>query len=89
MEWLHEACYPRMFMQLGKVLHYTTLQEFAARIDDNILYRMASSSMLLTKIRKLLVGIGASGFRSSNTSSCYTDRARIRKKCIKLLIGAE
>jgi len=36
-----------------------------------------------------LVGINSSGFRSSNASSYYTDRARIRKKYIKLSIVVE
>ncbi len=88
-EWLHEACHPGMFMQLGRVPHYTTLQKFASGINGTLLYRMASSFILLTKIRKLLVGIDASGFRSSNASSYYTDRTGIRKKYIKLSIGAE
>ena len=44
------------------------------------------SFMLLTKIRKLLVGIDAPRFRSSNASLCYTDRAGIRKKYVKLSI---
>ncbi len=70
------------------VPHYTTLQKFAARIDGNILYRIISS-FILTKIRKLFVAIDAFGFRSSNASSYYTDRTRIRKKYIKLSIGTE
>ena len=37
----------------------------------------------------MFVGIDASGLRSSNTSSYYTDRTGIRKKYIKLSIGAE
>ena len=88
-EWLYEAYYLRMFMQLDKVPHYTTLQKFASRINGTLLYRIVSSFILLTKIRKLLVGIDASGFRSSNASSYYTDRARIRKRYIKLSIGVE
>ncbi len=76
-----------MYLQL--VPHYTTLQKFAARIDGNIPYRIISSFILFTKIRKLLVGIDAFGLRSSNASSFYTDRTEIRKKYIKLSIGAE
>ena len=75
----------RRFMQLDKVPHYTTLQKFVARIDGSILYKTISSFILLTKIRKLLVeiGIDASGFRSGNASSCYTDKTGKRKKHVK------
>ena len=88
-EWLHEAYYLRMFMQLDKVPHYTTLQKFAARMNGTLLYRIVSSFILLTRVRKMLMGIDASGFKSNNASSYYTDRAGIRKKYIKLSIGAE
>jgi len=88
-EWLHEAYYLRVFLQLDRLPHYTTLQKFAARMNGTLLYRIISSFILLTKIRRLFVGIDASGFRSNNASSYYTDRAGIRKKYIKLSIGAE
>ena len=68
---------------------YTTLQKFAARMNGTLLYRIVSSFILLTKIRRLFVGIDASGFKPSNASSYYTDRAGIRKKYVKLSIGAE
>jgi len=86
---VYEIYYLRMFMQLDKVPHYTTLQKFTSRINGTLLYRIVSSFILLTKIRKLLVGIDASGFRSSNASSYYPDSIGIRKKCIKLSIGVE
>ena len=79
----------RMFMQPGRVPHYTTLQKFASGINGTLMYRMASSFMLPTKIRKLFVGMDASGFRSSNASSYYTDRKGIRKKYVKPSMGAE
>jgi len=88
-EWLHEAYYLRMFLQLDNVPHYTTLQKFAARMSGTLLYKIISSFIMLTKIRRLFVGIDASGFKSSNASSYYTDRTGIRKKYIKLSIGAE
>ena len=75
-----------MYLQL--VPHYTTLQKFAARIDGNILYRIFSSFILLTKIRNLF-GVDASGFRSSNASSYYTDKIGNRKKYTKLSMDAE
>ena len=73
-EWLREACHPGMFMQLGRVPHYTTLQEFASGINGTLMYRIVSSFMLPAKIRKLFVGTDASGFRSGNAPSYHTDR---------------
>jgi hypothetical protein len=35
-EWLVEAYYLRMSLQLSYIPHYTTLQKFAARISGNI-----------------------------------------------------
>ena len=88
-EWLHEAYYLRVFLQLSKIPHYTTLQKFAARMNGTQLYRIITSFILLTRVRKMLMGVDASRFKSSNASSYYTDRAGIGKKCIKLSIGAE
>ena len=88
-DWLHEAYYLRIFLQLSKIPHYTTLQKVASRMNGTLLYRIISSFILLTRVRKMLMGIDASGFKSNNASSYYTDRAGIRKKYIELSIGAE
>ena len=57
-EWLVEAYYLRMFMQLSHIPHYTTLQKFAARISGTILGRIISSFiLLLSNIRRLFIGI--------------------------------
>ena len=69
--------------------HYTTLQKFASMMNGTLLYRIISSFILLTKVRKMFVGIDVSGFKSSNASSYYTDVAGIRKRYIKLSIGAK
>ena len=43
-DWLVEAYYLRMFLQLSHISHYTTLQKFAARIDGTLLlWRIISS----------------------------------------------
>jgi len=88
-DWLHEAYYLRMFLQLDKVPHYTTLQKFAARMNGTLLYRIVASFIIVTRIRKLFVGIDASGFKSSNASSYYMDRSGMRKRYVKLSICAE
>ncbi len=46
-------------MQLSKIPHYTTLQKFAVRMNGTLLYRIISSFILLTRFRKMLMGIGA------------------------------
>ncbi len=40
-EWLREAYYLRIFLQLSKIPHYTTLQKFAARMNGTTLYRIS------------------------------------------------
>jgi hypothetical protein len=43
-EWLVEAYYLRMFLQLSHIPHYTTLQKFAAaRINGTLLEKIISS----------------------------------------------
>src|SRR5438105_2310723 len=66
-EWLLEAYYLRMFMQLSHIAHYTTLQKFAARVsgtiyvgEDNFFIRV-----LLSNTRRLFIGIiDSSGFKT-------------------------
>jgi hypothetical protein len=62
-EWLFEAYYLRIFMQLSHIPHYTTLQKFAAaRISGIILGRIISSFILLLRnIRRLFIGMDSSG----------------------------
>jgi hypothetical protein len=70
-EWLVEAYYLRMFLQLSHTPHYTTLQKFAARINGTLLEKIISSFiLLLTNIRKIFTGIDSTGFKITN--SCFT-----------------
>src|SRR5438067_2613600 len=89
-EWLLEAYYLRMFMQLSNIPHYTTLQKFAARVSGTILEKIISSFiLLLTNIIKIFTGIDSSGFKSTHSSQYYAERTRLRKKWIKLSSGAD
>ena len=89
-EWLFEAYYLRMFMQLSNIPDYTTLQKFAARVSGTILEKIISSFILLIRnIRKIFTGIDSSGFKSTHSSQYYAERTRLRKKWIKLSIGAD
>src|SRR3954471_4386146 len=68
-EWLVEAYYLRMSLQLSHISpHYTTLQKFAARISSTILAKIILSSfilLLLNYVNSLFIGIDLSGFKVS------------------------
>jgi hypothetical protein len=72
-EWLVEAYYLRMSLQLSHIPHYTTLQKFAARISGTtILAKIISSFILLVNyVNRLFIGIDSSGFKVSNASEYY------------------
>jgi hypothetical protein len=90
MEWLVEAHYLMTFLKLSRIPHFTTLQKFTDRIAGTVLERMISSFIaLLINVNHIFFGIDSSGFKSSHSSQYYTDRAKLRKKWIKLSIGAD
>ena len=74
-EWLVEAYYLRVSLQLSHIPHYTTLQKFAARISSGtILDKIILSSfilLLLNYVNSLFIGIDSSGFKVSNASELY------------------
>jgi Transposase DDE domain len=88
-EWLIEAYYLRMLLKLSRIPHFTTLQKFTDRITGTILERIISSFILLITIKQIFFGIDSSGFKPSHASQYYTERSRLRKKWIKLSIGAD
>ena len=47
-EWSIEAHYFRIFLQLSKIPHFTTLQKFADRINNVMLGKIISSFVVLT-----------------------------------------
>src|SRR5690242_20502195 len=70
-EWLVEAYYLRMFLQLSHVPHYTTLQKFSSRKNGTLLEKIISSFiLLLANIRKIFTGIDSTGFKITN--SCFS-----------------
>ena len=89
-EWLVEAYYLRMFLQLSHIPHYTTLQKFSSRINGTLLEKIISSFiLLLTNIRKIFTGIDSTGFKITHASQYYTERTRTRRKYAKISIGAD
>ena len=73
-EWLVEAYYLRMFLQLSHIPHYTTLQKFSSRINGTLLKILSSFILLLTNIRKIFTGIDSTGFKITHASQYYTER---------------
>ena len=89
-EWLAEAYYLRMFLQLSHIPHFTTLQKFSSRINGTLLEKIISSFiLLLTNIRKIFTGIDSTGFKITHASQYYTERTGTRRKYAKLSIGAD
>jgi hypothetical protein len=43
--------------------------------------------IILTKIGQLFVGIDSSGFKATHASQYYTERAKLRRKYIKLSLA--
>jgi hypothetical protein len=71
-EWLFEAYYLRMFLQLSHTAHYTTLQKFSSRINGKLLEKIISSFiLLLDNIRKIFTGIDSTGFKITHASPYY------------------
>jgi hypothetical protein len=90
-DWLVEAYYLRMVLQLSHIPHFTTLQKFTERISGTLLDKIISSSIILTKIGQLFVGIDSSGFKATHASQYYTERAKLRRRrrYVKLSLTAD
>jgi hypothetical protein len=91
-DWLVEAYYLKMVLQLSRIPHFTTLQKFTERISGTILEKIISSFIIFTNIGQLFVGIDSSGFKATHASQYYTERAKLRRrrrKYIKLSLAAE
>ena len=50
---------------------------------------ISSFILLLSNIKRLFVGIDSSGFKVTKASQYYTDRTKLRKKYVKLSLGAD
>lgn len=88
-EWLVEAYYLRLFLQLSRIPHYTTLQKFTDRINTMMLGKIISSFILFTGTRHIFTGIDTTGFQVTHASEYYTNRIKVRKKYAKLSMGAD
>lgn len=90
-EWLVEAYYLTLFLQLSRMPHFTTLQKIADRINSSrLLGKIISSFIILTKTRDIFAGINSTAFKVTHISEHYNERAKLKKrKYAKLSIGAD
>jgi hypothetical protein len=54
-----------------------------------LLGRIISSFIVISGTKHIFAGIDSTGFRSTHSSQYYTERAKLRRKWIKLSIGAD
>jgi len=71
-DWLVEAYYLRLFLQLSRIPHFTTLQKFTDRITGTVLESIIASFILLTNVKQIFLGTDASGFKPTCASQYYT-----------------
>ena len=91
-DWLVEVLLSKnLYGPIIHIPHYTTLQKFASRITKTVLEKIIYSFILLHSniIRRLFIGIDSSGFKITNASQYYTDKANLRKKYLKLSVSAD
>ena len=67
------------------------MQKLAARINGTILAKIIIASfIILTGTRYVFAGIDSTGFKLTQASEYYTERAKLRRrKYTKLSIGAD
>lgn len=92
-EWLNEASGLVKFLKLSKIPHYTALNKFALRISSKLLEWILARFITLSNVRKLFIGIDASGFKPGHASQYFFERMRGGVKdvkgYVKLSIGVE
>ena len=88
-EWLVEAHYLRLYLQLSRIPHFTTLQKFTDRINNSLLEKIISSFIIISGTKHIFVGIDSTGFKITHASQYYTERTGLRRKYAKLSIGAD
>ena len=75
-EWLIEAYYLRLFLQLPCIPHFTTLQKFADRINNTLLGKVISSFIIVTGI----TNICRYGFNWIQGDTCMHQNTTILKE---------
>jgi len=65
------------------------IQKAAARLDTVVLQKILESFVIHVRIKNVFAGIDATGFGHGQSSYCYTKRAKLRRKFVKLSICAD
>ena len=85
----HRKSNLRLFLGLSRIPHFTTLQKFTDRINNSLLEKIILSFIAISGTKHIFAGIDSTGFKSTRSSQYYTERAKLRRKWIKLSIGAD
>ena len=56
-EWLTKAYYLRLFLQLSRIPHFSTLQKFTNRINNSLLEKIISSFIVISGTKHIFAGI--------------------------------
>lgn len=76
-------------MQLSKIPHYTTPQNFAVCTSTAVLERIISSFIFLFDSKgHIFADIDATGFKITGASHYHTSRTKLKSEYAKLSIGA-
>lgn len=88
-EFLEEAFGVAGYLGLSRIPHYTTLQKAAARLRHGMLLKMLESFVMYCQLRRMLVGMDATGLSYGQASWYYTKRFKLRRKFVKMTICAD
>jgi hypothetical protein len=89
-EWLIEAHYLRLFLQLSRIPHFTTLQKFTDRINNARPEKIISSFFVINGTNRIFVGIDSTGFKVTHASQYYIDEQDLEENMRNYLsIGAD
>jgi len=83
-DFLDECIGVQQYLGLSKILHYTTLQKVATRMDTAMLQKILESFMIHARIKKIFTGIDATGFGHTQASYYYTKCIKLRRKFVKM-----
>lgn len=88
-EFLEESFGVVQYLGMSRIPHYTTIQKAAARLRHGMLLRMLESFVTYCQLRRMFVGMDATGLSHGQASYYYTKRFKLRRKFVKVSICAD